>query len=69
MALGAFATEMQGELLEDPERLAKRVRRIPAGRLGAPEEAGPLVCYLVSPLSDFVTGATFVVDGGESART
>jgi len=36
--------------------------------MGRPEEIGPLVCYLASPLSDFVTGALYLIDGGETAR-
>ena len=36
--------------------------------MGYAEEIGPLVCYLASPLSDFVTGATFVIDGGEAGK-
>ena len=32
------------------------------------EEIGPLACYLASPLSDFVTGTVFVIDGGESSK-
>ena len=36
--------------------------------MGEPGELGPLTCYLVSPLSDFVTGATFVIDGGEVTK-
>lgn len=39
---------------------------IPAGRLGAPEDVGNMVAFLVSPAGDWITGAIFVVDGGES---
>jgi NAD(P)-dependent dehydrogenase (short-subunit alcohol dehydrogenase family) len=31
-------------------------------------EIGPLVVYLASPASDFMTGETMVIDGGETAR-
>ena len=48
--------------------LEPSLRKIPAGRMGEPSVLGPLTCYLVSPLSDFVTGATFVIDGGELAK-
>ncbi|MFQ5678235.1 MAG: SDR family oxidoreductase [Gemmatimonadota bacterium] len=41
-------------------------RFIPAGRLGTPEDVGNLVVYLASPAGDWITGAIFVVDGGES---
>lgn len=41
-------------------------RFIPAGRLGRPEDIGRMVTYLCSPAGDWITGAVFVVDGGES---
>lgn len=68
IAPGAFATDAQQVLLEDKELMGKRIRKIPSNRMGNPEEMGPLVCYLVSPLSEFVTGSTFVIDGGEVSK-
>lgn len=68
IAPGAFATDAQAAVLGDPEVLVKRTRRIPARRMADPAEIGPLVCYLVSPLSDFVNGSIFVIDGGEVAK-
>lgn len=68
IAPGAFETDAQSAVLEDPETLARRLRKIPAGRMGRPAEFGPLVCYLASPLSDFMTGSVVVVDGGEVNR-
>ena len=65
IAPGAFDTDAQSAVTSDPEVLRRRLRKIPAGRMGRPEEIGPLVCYLASPVSDFVTGATFTIDGGE----
>jgi 2-deoxy-D-gluconate 3-dehydrogenase len=55
-------------VLDDADILARRVRKIPAGRMGRVEEIGPLACYLVSPLSDFVTGGIYVIDGGEVSK-
>lgn len=68
IAPGAFATDAQAAVLGDEAILTRRLRKIPAGRMGAPHELGPLVCYLASPASDFVSGATFVIDGGEVAK-
>jgi NAD(P)-dependent dehydrogenase (short-subunit alcohol dehydrogenase family) len=37
----------------------------PAGRLGTPQDLAIIVCTLASPLSGFVTGANYRVDGGQ----
>lgn len=65
IAPGAFATDAQSAVLDDPEILRRRLRKIPAGRMGEVDEIGPLVCWLASPRSQFVTGSTHVIDGGE----
>ncbi|MDX1577589.1 MAG: SDR family oxidoreductase [Gemmatimonadota bacterium] len=41
-------------------------RFIPAGRVGEPHDIGDMVTFLCSPGGDWITGAVFVVDGGES---
>ncbi|MEK9999053.1 MAG: SDR family oxidoreductase [Acidimicrobiaceae bacterium] len=68
VAPGAFETEAQAAVVENPAALEARLRKIPARRMADAEEIGPLVAYLVSPLSSFVTGSCFVIDGGEVAR-
>jgi len=68
IAPGAFVTEAQRAVTESPELHAKRIAKIPAGRMADPSELVPLACLLVSPSSPFTTGATFVVDGGESGK-
>jgi 2-deoxy-D-gluconate 3-dehydrogenase len=68
IAPGAFATDAQRAVLETPDVLARRLRKIPAGRMGSVEEIGALACFLASSCSDFVTGATYVIDGGEAAK-
>ena len=42
---------------------------IPVGRLGRPEEIANVVMFLASDLASFVTGAAFVADGGQTAKT
>jgi len=68
IAPGAFETDAQRAVLESPDILKRRLGKIPARRMGNVEELGPLVCYLASPLSDFVSGSVFVIDGGESSK-
>ncbi len=40
------------------------IARQPMGRLGTPEEVAHLAVYLASDEASFVTGSTFVLDGG-----
>ena len=65
IALGWFLTEMNAEAMSDDKIKEIHVSRIPLGRLGHTREIGPLVIYLASPASDFMTGSVIVMDGGE----
>ena len=38
--------------------------RIPLGRMGKPEEFGPVCAFLLSPVSSYIHGALLLVDGG-----
>jgi NAD(P)-dependent dehydrogenase (short-subunit alcohol dehydrogenase family) len=40
-------------------------QNIPLGRWGTPRDIGGAVAFLASPAGDWITGAVFVVDGGE----
>jgi 3-oxoacyl-[acyl-carrier protein] reductase len=47
-----------------PEALAKRLERIPMGRLGSPEDCAAAVAKLVAPDMGYITGQFLFVDGG-----
>lgn len=64
VAPGAIATPINKALLEDKPKLDALLEKIPLGRLGAPEDVAGLVAFLSSKDADYVTGTTFVVDGG-----
>ncbi len=49
-----------------PEVLAKLVDRIPAGRIGSPDDVAGVVAFLASPAADYVTGQVIYVCGGRS---
>ncbi len=44
--------------------LQERLRDIPAGRLGEPDEVGALVAFLCSQQAGYITGTTVTIDGG-----
>ncbi|GGK90983.1 SDR family NAD(P)-dependent oxidoreductase [Nocardia jinanensis] len=62
---GGFATEMAEHW--DEEFVGKIVDRLPAGRLGRPEEIAGLVVHLASDAAGYTTGALIPVDGGRTA--
>jgi len=44
--------------------LSERIKRVPVGRLGRPEELAAIIAFLASEHAAFITGATIQVDGG-----
>ncbi|MGV1047017.1 MAG: SDR family NAD(P)-dependent oxidoreductase [Solirubrobacterales bacterium] len=68
IAPGAFRTEAQSAVLESEELHRRRVAKVPARRFAEPTEMNGLLLFLVSPLSDFVSGVTYAIDGGELAK-
>jgi NAD(P)-dependent dehydrogenase (short-subunit alcohol dehydrogenase family) len=65
---GPFATEMNRAIIDDPEKNAQFLARIPAGRWGKVEEIGRLAVYLCSEEAGFITGTDIVIDGGWLAQ-
>lgn len=52
------------QLIKEPEREAELVKRIPLGRLATTDDMVGPAMFLASPLSDYVSGQTILVDGG-----
>jgi 3alpha(or 20beta)-hydroxysteroid dehydrogenase len=44
------------------------MKEIPLGRGGTPADVAPLVVYLISDESSYISGAEISVDGGEAAH-
>ncbi len=64
VAPGAIATPINKSLLENKPELDVLLGNIPLRRLGTPEDVAGLVAFLASDDGGYITGSTFVVDGG-----
>jgi NAD(P)-dependent dehydrogenase (short-subunit alcohol dehydrogenase family) len=64
IAPGVFRTDLNADLLDNTPRGAEFLMRTPMGRFGNTEELVGMAIYLASDSASFVTGQTFVVDGG-----
>lgn len=64
---GLVATPMAAPLMANPEQLDPILSRYPLRRPGTPEEVANMVLYLASDEAAWVTGGTYMVDGGMTA--
>ncbi|AQB42675.1 SDR family oxidoreductase [Bordetella pertussis] len=68
IAPGAFATETNAAIANDPQAGAAMAARNPTGRWGDPEEIAGAAVFLASPAASYVNGHVLVVDGGLSVQ-
>lgn len=64
---GPLRTELLMKYLNTPEKKNRRLVHVPMGRFGEAAEIAQAVLYLASDESSFVTGTSFMVDGGITA--
>ena len=65
VAPGYILSDISRDILDDPALLKQVISRIPAHRYGEAGEVGDLVAFLASPKAGFITGETYVIDGGQ----
>jgi glucose 1-dehydrogenase len=61
---GAVLTDLNRKNLNEPTRRENLIHKIPAGRIGCPEDITGAAVFLASAGSDYITGTTVYVDGG-----
>jgi glucose 1-dehydrogenase len=64
IAPGAVDTPMDAPLKQDASEMQQLLSEIPLQRMAKPEEVAALAVYLASEDAAYVTGSTFVIDGG-----
>jgi glucose 1-dehydrogenase len=64
IAPGMVLTPFNQKAIDDPDFRQEQVQSIPLKRAAQPEEIGRLAVFLASSEADYVTGATYVMDGG-----
>jgi glucose 1-dehydrogenase len=69
IAPGAVRTPIDADVEADPEKMKALLNEIPLHRMGQPEEIARLAAYLASDAAAYITGATYIIDGGLSVNS
>ena len=64
LAPGMVLTPFNQPAIDDPKLLEEQVQSIPWRRAAEPSEIARLAVFLASSEADYVTSATYVMDGG-----
>lgn len=63
---GPIATEIMTKIRLNETLENQLIQSVPAGRMGKAEEVASMIHYLAGEEASFLTGANFLVDGGQS---
>lgn len=63
---GPVATEIMDKIGLNDEIEKQMISSIPLGRMGRPGEVADMISFLASEKASFITGANFLVDGGQT---
>lgn len=69
VAPGAIDTPMDAPTEADPEKIKTLLAEIPVGRMGTPREVAGLCAFLASESAAYITGSTYLIDGGMSRQS
>jgi NAD(P)-dependent dehydrogenase (short-subunit alcohol dehydrogenase family) len=68
VAPGPIETPMLNRFTGTDERKAGLASTVPLKRVGRPEEIAQTIAFLASDKASFITGASYLVDGGKTAQ-
>jgi NAD(P)-dependent dehydrogenase (short-subunit alcohol dehydrogenase family) len=68
VAPGPIETGMLNRFSGTDERKARLASTVPLKRVGKPEEIAQTIAFLASDKASFITGASYLVDGGKTAQ-
>ncbi len=66
LAVGTILTDINRKKFSDAQFRQRRIDRIPVGRLGDSEDVVGSAILFASDESDFINGASLMVDGGQT---
>ena len=49
---------------QDKKFVEKYIQKVPLARMGNPDDISPVICFLMSDKSKYITGQNILVDGG-----
>ncbi|WP_395645590.1 SDR family NAD(P)-dependent oxidoreductase [Terricaulis sp.] len=67
IAPGLVKTDFAKALWDNPEILKRSTARAPLRRIGEPDDIAGMAVLLAAPAGAFITGQTYLIDGGQSA--